>query len=249
MLDVLQAFFRDKNGGTRKETRRREVGNEQMYRAYRTWVLHVWELEGAPETWRAQLEAYYRQQPVFAVIGGIGGGSWQPVHAFCEGAEVPCVFPDVDYPVVDGAGYYSALFLARDRAGGGGAGQASGGNRSLGTDRIVQVFRDDDAGTFAGAGLARGAAGAGASKTIIDYPLRGQLARCPPSSWSGLLRAVRARPSLVVWLDTADVQGLVATGEPPAGLQTVYLSASLSAMRRPSLPDSWLEQAAHGLSV
>jgi hypothetical protein len=111
-LDVLQAFFRDKNGNTRKEARRRDAGSEQMYLAYRTWVLHVWELDGAPETWHDQLAAHYREQPVFAVIGGLGSGSWQPVHAFCEGTGVPCVLPDVDYPVAAGAGYY-ALYFSR----------------------------------------------------------------------------------------------------------------------------------------
>ncbi|MDO9219974.1 MAG: cytochrome C, partial [Thiobacillus sp.] len=110
MLDVLQAFVSDKNGGTRKETRRREVGREQMYRAFRTWKLHPWELTGPPQTWGDQLAAYYRQQPVFAVIGGIGSGSWQPVHTFCETFELPCIFPDVDYPDVTGTGYYPLYF-------------------------------------------------------------------------------------------------------------------------------------------
>jgi hypothetical protein len=48
--------------------------------------------------------------------------------------------------------------------------------------------------------------------------------------------------TLVVWLDPADIQGLGATGDPPAGLQAVYLSASLSAMQHASLPDGWLDR-------
>ena len=171
LLDVLQAYFRDKNGGTRKEVRRREVGSEQMYRAFRTWVLHVWELGGAPETWHAQLEAHYRQQPVFAVIGGLGHGSWQPVHGFCEEAGLPCVFPDVDYPVVEGAGYYSLYFsrgvtleadvlarqLAETRSGMGG---------------IAQVFRDDALGRLPAQAL-REAMQRREAGALADYPVSG----------------------------------------------------------------------------
>ena len=238
MLDVLQAFFRDKNGGTRKEVRRREVGSEQMYRAFRTWVLHVWELDGAPETWRAQLEAHYRQQPVFAVIGGLGDGNWQPVHAFCEEAELPCVFPDVDYPVVEGAGYYSLYFsrgialeadvLAKQLA-----------ETRSGTNRIVQVFRDDETGRLPAQAL-RAALQRRGMEDLADYPVSGKGA-VSAGFWAALLRD--ARPAvLVVWLDPEEVRSLGATGVPPAGLQTLYLSASLLAMQHPGLSDGWLDR-------
>lgn len=237
MLDVLQAFFRDKNGNTRKEARRRDARSEQMYLAYRTWVLHVWELTGAPETWRDQLDAHYREQPVFAVLGGLGSGSWQPVHAFCEGTGVPCVMPDVDYPVATGAGYYALYFsrgialeadvLARQLA----------QNRSPG--RIVQVFRDDATGRLPAQAL-RSALKQRGIEDLADYPVSGA---DPLSSaaWSALLRD--ARPAtLVVWLAPADVQNLAATGTPPAALQAVYVSASLFAMQHAGLADGWLDR-------
>lgn len=236
-LDVLQAFFRDKNGNTRKEARRRDTGSEQMYLAYRTWVLHVWELDGAPETWGDQLEAYYREQPVFAVIGGLGSGSWQPVHAFCEGTGVPCVLPDVDYPVAAGAGYYALYFsrgialeadvLAKQLA------QA----RSPG--RIVQVFRDDATGHLPAQAL-RSALKQRGIEDLADYPVSG-VDPLSSGAWSTLLRD--ARPAtLVVWLPPTDVQNLAATGTPPAGLQAVYLSASLFAMQHAGLADGWRDR-------
>jgi hypothetical protein len=236
MLDVLQTFFRDKNGNTRKEARRREAGSEQMYLAYRTWVLHVWALERAPETWRDQLAAHYREQPVFAVIGGLGSGSWQPVHAFCEGAGVPCVLPDVDYPVVEGGGYYT-LYFSR-----GLALEADVLARQLAdtrADRIVQVFRDDETGRLPAQAL-REALERRGIVTLDDRPVSGT-DPVPAEVWAGILRD--ARPAtLVVWLDPADVQNLAATGVPPAGLRTVYLSSRLSAMRRTGLPDAWLDR-------
>lgn len=240
MLDVIQGFSRDKNGGTRKETRRREVGSEQMYRAFRTWVLHVWALEGAPETWGAQLEAYYRQQPVFAVIGGIGGGSWQPVHAFCEAFEVPCVFPDVDYPDVTGTGYYPLYFsrgvtleaevLAKHLLESDPSGK---------TGTVVQVYRDNALGRLPAQGL-RGYLQGKRGKTIIDYPLA-DASRMPAKFLATLART--ERPSvLVMWLDSAGLGALEWADAPPPGLSALYVSATLSDMRRPNLPEHWLSR-------
>jgi cytochrome c553 len=237
LLDVLQAFFRDKNGGTRKEARRREAASEQMYLAYRPWVLHVWELSGAPETWPGQLEDYYRQQPVFAVIGGVGSGSWQPVHAFCETFEVPCVFPDVDYPVVTEAGYYPLYFsrgvtleaevLAK---------------HLLETDSsstVMQVYRDHALGRLPAQALREALQGKG-EKTLIDYPLT-DARRMPVEFLATLAR--NERPGvLVVWLDNAGLEALELANTPPAGLAAIYVSASHSAMRRPDLPEHWLSK-------
>lgn len=237
-LDVLQAFFRDKNGNTRKEARRRDTGSEQMYLAYRTWVLHVWALEGAPETWHDQLAAQYREQPVFAVIGGLGSGSWQPVHTFCEGTGVPCVLPDVDYPVAEGAGYSSLYFSRGIALEADVLGRQLAQARSAG--RIVQVFRDDATGRLPAQAL-RSALKRRGIEDLADYPVSGADA-LSSDGWSALLRD--ANPAtLVVWLPPADVQNLAATGTPPAGLQTVYLSASLFAMRHAGLPDGWLDRA------
>ena len=237
LLDVMQGFFRDKNGGTRLETRRREVGNEPMHRAYRTWVLHVWELKGAPQTWGAQLAAYYRQQPVFAVIGGIGGGSWQPVHAFCEAVEVPCVFPDVDYPEVADTGYYPLYFsrgvtleaevLAKHLLETGPSGQSAA---------IVQVFRDHTLGRLPSQALRKALQDRG-GEAVIDYPLP-DAGRLPADFLSR--QGGSERPStLVLWLDSNDLAALDLAAVAPDGLQAIYVSASLSAMRRPSLPENW----------
>jgi cytochrome c553 len=237
MLDVLQAFFRDKNGGTRQEVRRREVGSEQMYRNFRSWVLHVWELGGAPETWRGQLEAHYRKQPVFAVIGGLGG-SWMPVHAFCEAFEVPCIFPDVDYPDVRGPAYYPLYFsrgmtleaeiLAKHLAG-----------NSLSGDggTVVQIYRDNALGRLPAQVLRDKLQGRG-GKTIIDHPLTD----ARPIDVGSLLSGREQPTVLVAWLNTADLETLGFASTPPPELDAIYMSASLSAMRRPPVPEKWLDK-------
>jgi hypothetical protein len=236
LKDVLQAFFRDKNGNTRMETRRREVGAEQMYLAYRTWVLHIWELDGAPETWRDQLAARYREQPVFSVIGGLGRGTWQPVHEFCEAFEVPCVFPDVDYPVVAGTGYYPLYFsrgvtleaevLAKYR-------RESGQSKKSG--KIVQVYRDHPLGLSISRAFRDALRASG--EDVIDHalPNTGRL----PSDFLTWLQRKERPGTLVLWLDSSDLNALNFADAPPDGLEAVYVSASLSATRSPDLPENW----------
>ena len=240
MLDVLQAFVSDKNGGTRKETRRREVGREQMYRAFRTWELHPWELTGPPETWGDQLANHYRQQPVFAVIGGIGGGTWQPVHTFCETFEVPCVFPDVDYPDVTGTGYYPLYFsrgvtleaevLAK---------HLLKTSQSTQNDTIVQVYRDNALGRLP-AQVLRETLHHNSGAALVDYPLAegGHLSMETLAKLAG-----KDRPYvLVAWLGSADLKDLGFASGPPAALKDIYISASLSGMRRPDFPPGWLSK-------
>jgi Periplasmic binding protein/Cytochrome c len=241
MLDVLRAFFRDKNGGTRQEGRRKAVGTEQMYRVYRKWVLHEWQLSGPAETWHEQLAAHYRQQPVFAVLSGIGAGSWRPVHEFCERAELPCVFPNVDYPELADKGYATLYFsrgvaleaevLARHLAESGQAGRAG---------RIVQVFRDNAAGRVPAQTL-RAALQRRGIHDVTDRPLPGG----PVSgAFCSQLFSESGAEVLILWLGDDDLGTLHGQcNAPPSGMENIYLSGSL--IERPGnllLSDSWLHR-------
>lgn len=227
MLDVLQAFFTDKNGGTRQEQRRREIGrnvagSEQMYRAYRKWQLHTWRLVGPPESWQAQLEDRYREQPVFALLGGAGTGNWQPVHEFCESNAIPCLFPSLDFSGMAQDGYTSFYFsrgaeleagvLAKHLAASGVA------------DGIVQVYRDDAGGRVPAQAL-REALRQHGSVTLIDRPLAGSE---PVSAafWERLLNAERPQ-ALVLWLNDSDLENFPLQRQAPPQLNGLYLSASL----------------------
>ncbi len=241
MLDVLQAFFADKNAGTRKEGKRKALGREPMHRAYRTWVLHVWKLEGLPETWPAQLAAYYQVQPVFAALSGIGVGSWRPVHEFCEQVGLPCLFPNVDYPVISETDYASIYFsrgieleaevLAKYLA------DVSQHARE---GSIVQVFRDDVLGHVPAQAL-RSALQRHGITDIADHPVSGQ-SPVPLTFWNSLLGGKQPRV-LVLWLNEGDLLNLHMLGEPPAGLDGIYLSASLvTSPCRALLCDTWLDK-------
>jgi hypothetical protein len=77
---------------------------------YRSRTLDVWLLKGPPDTWRGQLEDYYRSKPVFALVGGISTLSWEPVHRFCEDRRLPCILPLTDLPVVSLADHCTLYF-------------------------------------------------------------------------------------------------------------------------------------------
>jgi mono/diheme cytochrome c family protein len=222
MLDIMQAFVKDKDANVRADEQRREAGNMRMYRSYRKWVLHVWELSGASETWGAQLEAYYAKQPVFALVGGLGTASWRPIHEFSERFEIPCVFPQVDLPVVATGNNYTIYYsrgvvleaevLAKFLRDQGEAG------------KIVQVYRREDASAAAAAAF-RAALKTGANSSLEDQVLEGPATEAFWQTLAGV------KPdALVLWLGTQDVAGAVALG--PAS-PAVYLSFNLLGGKRP----------------
>lgn len=195
MLDTLQAFFRDKGANVRQDEQRRDAGNMRMYRSYRKWVLHVWELKGDSETWTAQLESLYRQRPVFAMVAGLGTQKWDPIHNFSERFEVPAVFAQTDLPVVGGNGNYNFYFsrgavldaevLAKFL------------RQSEGSKKVVQVFRHDDAGLAASLAF-KNAVQAGT--TVEDRVLTGT---ADESFWRTVYST---KPdSIALWLGQADV--------------------------------------------
>lgn len=246
MLNVLQAFFAGKNGGTRQEQRRRELGrtlagndvtaHEKMYLSYRTWRLHAWHLSGAPSSWPAQLETYYREQPVYALLSGIGSGDWQPVHAFCERNGMPCLFPSLDYSgqALDG---YASFYFSR-----GAQLEAEVLAGHLAADAqisdIVQVYRDDATGRAPAQALRAALQQRGL--TVTDQPLRSDRA-ADPAFWSRLLDAGHPQ-TLVLWLDEDALAALPLQQVPPRTLQRLYLSASLLQPAHLQPADGWLDK-------
>jgi hypothetical protein len=161
LLDVAEAFVRTKNADVRRRRERARAApwsKDDPVPTPREWALHVWDLAGPADTWGEQLARFYRQQPVFALLGGLGGGSWRPVHDFCEASELPCLFPETDRPVTEPPGAYSlylsagltveAEALARhleDRARAAGAGAV----------RVLQVYRAGGEGSAPAAAFRR----------------------------------------------------------------------------------------------
>lgn len=149
LLGTLRVYFREKNAGTRHEIGRRgqaQRTESTMYSRFRRWRLEHWPLEGEPATWRAQLDARYRAEPVFALLSGISYDDWTPVHAFCEDTHTPCLLPNAWMPPAQ-EDFYSIYFSP------GLAAEANALAQSLAGVREVLVWTEDS-----GAGTRQGAA-------------------------------------------------------------------------------------------
>jgi len=109
--------------------------------------LSKWMLKGPPETWRSQLDEYYANDPVFALVGGITKGGWKPVHDFCEENRIPCILPITDYPVVSGTDWYT-LYYSKGyyQEGESAARYLNSRENPVNDEAVVQVVRDSPEG-------------------------------------------------------------------------------------------------------
>lgn len=224
LLAVLDAFIRDKNAAVRSEPARRSAGAMRMQRAYRRWVSHVWQLEGPPDGWGEQLERFYRSQPVFALVSGLGDQDWAPLHRFSERRKLPCILPQTLLPAVAAPNRYTVYFsdgivleadgLARHLAG------------TLAAGRVTQVYRGGDPLAEAAAAALRRALPADrielADQVLRDQPL------------PDLRLGREGDIATVVWLDAGRLAGL-----PPPADGAIYLSGSLA----PVAPPGWERSA------
>jgi hypothetical protein len=232
MLDVLRQFFDDKNAGYRADTPPMQSTRGVMYRVNRKWKLHVWELSGDPETWDRQLRDKLAAEPVFAVVSGLAGRTWAPVHRFCEQESIPCLLPNVDLPVDAERDFYPVYFsrgvlleaalVAR---------HLSENRERLAPRRIVQLFRSEDVGEQAASAL-RAAVAATGLETVTRSIGTGDARR----DLGATLSEAGEGDAIVLWLRPDD---LAALPPPPAGATAVYVSGIMGKLEDAPLPPAW----------
>jgi hypothetical protein len=226
MIDVLTHFFANKNAFERGHDPPLVSARRIHYRVVRKWRLHVWELTGAPDTWDQQLHVRLQAEPVFAVISGVGGRDWTPVHRFCEHDRVPCLFPNVELPVVSESDFYPVYFSRGVLL------EADLIRRELERvahapgRRLVQVYRRGDIGEAAAHALR------GGSDDWVDLPLE---ATRRSGDLRNALDAVRADDTVVLWLRGDDLREL--PPQPPKG--AVFASGVMAGLEDAPLPASW----------
>jgi hypothetical protein len=188
------------------------------------FTLSRWILKGPADTWRAQLEAYYQAEPVFALLGGISEGDWEPVHRFCEDHRLPNLFPVVDYPVLSDTDWYT-LYLSRGvRQEGEAAARYLNSFHELFAGReIVQVFRDNRRGQALADGFRQVWKGAGhAPASEIPLAAGEQLT----GERLQQLVADRKPAVLLVWDDATALPALSALAGAAEKPQSVIASAT-----------------------
>jgi hypothetical protein len=237
VLDVLQHYVAEKNlfpfgPSPRMWTSGKTAYSKSMYLAHRHWQLHVWQLQGPASTWRAQLEKHLAEEPVYAVLSGVGGSTWAPVHEFCERNAVPCLFPNVEVPVVANRDFYSVYFsrgVLLEAALMASKVLSADGEARAGT--VEQLYRAGDSGAPAAEALA-------AELRAHGVPVRNEVlpAGARGHSLGEALRAAAGAQILVLWLRPADIAAL---GKAPAASTTVYMSGLMGGLENAPLPPSW----------
>jgi hypothetical protein len=236
MLEVMEKFFTDKNAFLSNEVPRMVASHRLMYRVIRKWQLHVWELTGAPDTWAQQLRTRLEENPVLAAISGLGGKNWAPVHDFCERQGLPCLFPNVELPVVVPDEFYTVYFtkglllegelLAK---------RLQDLPSAARPHRVVQVFRAEDSGASGADAFERliGVAG----PAVVDRRLD---ADAGPAEIGAAVADTNADDVLMLWLRPEDLAGLP---DNVAAASNVYISGLLGGLENAPLAAAWRTNA------
>jgi len=149
------------------------------------------------------------------------------VHRFCEAVSLPCIFPNVDLPVVSETDVYS-LYYSR-----GVLLEADLLASRLETldaraQRVVQVYRADDVGRAAAEALQRKLSKSGIQ--TVERPLT------RPRALAAVLQSVRPGDAVVLWLRPDDIAALPLM--PPRGSR-VFMSGVMGGLDAAPLPGAW----------
>ena len=227
--DTLQSALEQKNSNTMPGHRHMINAAEMMLRIERRWTLDVWELQGPPETWGAQLDAFYARQPVFAIVSGISDSVWDPVQDFCEREAVPCWFPSVAVtPAKAQSQYYGLYFSSGARVEAdvvaSWLGQSPAKNK-----HVVQILRDEPAAQAAAAELR---AHLGNRAKVDDVVLSGDSAVALKNAFAGLAKS----DTVMLWLGPTDFAAL---GQMNPIANNVIASTRLTHALQPDVPQAW----------
>jgi hypothetical protein len=227
MLEVLNDFFDNKDAYYRGKAPPLHASRRIHYRVLRRWQLHVWTLTGAPDTWVAQLHAKLLAEPVMAVVSGISGRTWAPVHRFCEQEQIPCLLPNVDLPVVHDGDFYSVYFSAGVLL----EAELLATQLPAGTQHVVQIYREDDIGAAAAQSFP-----AADGVRVHNYPLK------PGADAAQLAAAVAhavAGDALILWLRPEDLRQLPTAASPAS----IWISGLMGGLEHAPLSSGWLAAA------
>ncbi len=242
MMATLDSFVTSANKEQERHqgqlVKLREIRTELTYRPVR---LFQWVLKGKPESWRAQLEEYYKKQPVFALIAGISSSTWQPIHEFSESNKIPCILPNTEFPVVSESDWYT-LYFSRGyfQEGGAAARFIFPQEQSDKGRKVLQIVRT----TPQGLGLADGFI-QGLKERGLQQPVTVELDAEKTLTAESLLQLLeKEKPDvLALWTGSEDLERIVRLVKDKKTPQTLLLSSSYLGDRFMSLPEELRETA------
>ena len=204
--------------------------------APRPWQHHVWQLGADPALWQQELAKFQRQQPVFAVVSGVSGGAWTPIHQFCEKEKMPCVLPNtaaVDDTLASHWSFYfsrgsslEAAVLAQRLA----DDAPPGGWR-----RIVQRTDDTEPARLAAQALSQRLRDLG---IMAETEQRRHDAQADRALGAGLTD----HDALVLWLKPSALRQFTDTAPPPRAGRVIF-SGELGGLDAAPIAMAWRERA------
>lgn len=232
-LDTIRAAVTQKNSSVVPGQRSMSSGAQLILGTERFWDFEVWELSGTPDQWPAQLAKRYAANPVFALVSGLGQGTWAPVHTFCESSALPCWFPSIEAPPPESDGGRYSVYFSRGVALEAAtlAQHLTQGAKPRPT-RVVQWATDDATGRTAARALDDALKAQGITSTVHYIDLAGQA--LPPAVTGS------ATEPVVAWLRPAQIARLEGR---PSPVGPVYFSGLLARGDASQLPLGWRPHA------
>ncbi len=200
----------------------------------RPWLHHVWQLGTDPAHWPQELARYQKQQPVFAVVSGASGGSWTPIHQFCEREKIPCVLPNtaaVDEALASHWSFYFSRGVSLEAAAL--AQRLADAPPPGGWRRVIQRTDNSELARLAASALQRHLRAIGHAAEIVlqdDAPDNG-----------ALTAAMTEQDALVLWLNPSALKAFTATTVPPRAGR-VIVSGEMGGLDDAPVALAWRER-------
>jgi len=237
MLASVNAIIEHHNKNARKKNRRQNLGTttREADFNYPMFRLSRWELNGPESTWPAQLEKYYQNEPVFALLGGISATGWRPVHEFCERNRIPGLLPITDLPVVSDSDWYTLYFNKGVYLEGDAIARYLAVNMGSATDgKVLQIVEDSALAKAAAKGysVAWKELGRSATETLLLQP--GELI-----SDKFLKKIVEQKKAetIILWTSANTIPALEAFTRSGHGFKKLFVSSTMLKKDFWSLPE------------
>jgi hypothetical protein len=238
MIGPLNVMVSSSKTGRSTKMARRALASDPdnlMNKGYVTLSMAYWELKGPREGWSNQMEAYYKNGPVFAIIGGGSNGEWGPIHKFCEENRIPCILPLTDLPVISTTDWYTLYFSKGFYQEGEAAAKFLNGSADISQDTpVIQVYRNSEQGRAMAKGFEE--AWIGNNRKMPQTRMLASKEMVTVEFWKKFA-ALHKDSVILLWLGPLDLSSIAALAETPDKPKMIFLSSSLLGKEMYDLPE------------
>ena len=237
MMNPLKLMEGASNFGNTTKMARMSLASDPdslMNKGYIKVSVARWDLKGPRESWRSQLDNYYKKEPVFALVGGLSNDDWTPVHKFCEDEKIPCILPIVDLPVISTTDWYTIYFSKGLYQEGEAVAKYLKTNEDMAGVPVIEVYRDNDRGRAMANGFEE--TWGGSNERKIDKRILSKDEAITEEFWKQI-SASNKNAVFLVWLDSKDISAMPTLADAPDKPRMIYLSSTLLGQGMSALPD------------